>query len=80
MVVDNNSPSSVLNSAGILPRPTVLSAKLIFKKVATPFLKDVNTKPVEKGEFERSYAKTLRNVIESVSYVRLDETRLILQR
>lgn len=56
----------------------MLNAKLGLKKVATPFVKEVRIKPVENGEFEISYAKILRKTIESVSYVRLDDTKLIL--
>jgi hypothetical protein len=58
----------------------VLRARLGLRKVATPLVSDVNINPVENGEFDRSYAKILRSVMESVSYVRLDDTRLILQR
>lgn len=58
----------------------VLRAKFALVNVTTPFEIAVKTKPVEKGEFDRSYEKILRKVIESVSYVRLEETKLILQK
>ena len=56
----------------------MLKARFGLAKVTTPFVSDVKINPVEKGEFERSYAKIRRKVIESVSYVFLDETKLIL--
>lgn len=58
----------------------VLRDKFALVNVTTPFEMAVKTKPVEKGEFDRSYAKILRKVIESVSYVRLEETKLILKK
>jgi hypothetical protein len=52
----------------------VLRAKLRSKNVATPFVREVRTNPVEKGAlFEISYAKIRRRTIESVSYVLLEE-------
>ncbi len=45
----------------------VLRTKLGLVNVARPFVKEVNTNPVEKGEFDKSYAKILRKTIESVS-------------
>ena len=58
----------------------VLKAKVGLAKVAKPFEIAVRTNPVENGEFEISYAKIRRKTIESVSYVFLDETKLILFR
>jgi hypothetical protein len=45
-----------------------------FSKLATPFVNDVRTYPVENvALFDMSYAKILRKTIECVSYVLRDE-------
>jgi hypothetical protein len=63
----------VLRETGRFGTPIVLRDTVGLTKATDPFVNDVNTNPVEKGElFDMSYAKILRKAIESVSYVFLE--------
>ena len=73
IAVDNTSADRVLIVAGRFGTPMLLSETFGLRKDTEPFVRDVNTKPVEKGLLLlTSYAKILRKAIESVSYVFLE--------